>query len=469
MSRISLPTCQPQRPAPGRSSPESGFALLFVFAMAAAVAFALYLELPRVSMEALRDREQLLVSRGEQYKRAVQLYVRKFNKYPATLDELEKSNNIRFLRRRYKDPMTGKAEWRLVHVGPGGVFLDSLVHKPPSPDKDKDKEKTEQAAGMPGFETPPYAAVPGQPMQPVLRRRPSELGSYPTPGPAGDPGQFTTAGEPQLTPYPAPGQPVTAYPQPYPGQQPVPGYPQPGQQTGPYPFLPPGQQQPGAYPQIQPGQVSFPQLQPGQQQPPYPTQGVPGLPGPYGRPGSPTFLAPVMAPPVSSQTGGVMPTPYNPYSTQPGVSGAPTAGQSPFPQPGYQPVPSGGSGQNPALEMIQKILTTPRAGGLSGGQAGTPGAFGGQIMGGGIAGVASTKEAEGVMVYNEKTKYNEWEFLYDIRKDPTKVGQFAMGGMAGTGQPGQVGQTGQPGATQGTQQTQPSLFTPIQPSGGRGR
>ena len=60
------------------SSGESGFAMLLVFAMAAAVAIMLYLELPRVAFEAQRSREQLLIERGEQYKRAIQLYFRKF-------------------------------------------------------------------------------------------------------------------------------------------------------------------------------------------------------------------------------------------------------------------------------------------------------------------------------------------------------------------------------------------------------
>ena len=28
--------------------------------------------------------------------------------------------------------MTGKDEWRLIHVGPGGVFTDSLVYNKPA-------------------------------------------------------------------------------------------------------------------------------------------------------------------------------------------------------------------------------------------------------------------------------------------------------------------------------------------------
>jgi hypothetical protein len=36
---------------------------------------------------------------------------------------------MRFLRHKYKDPFTGKDDWRLLHVGPGGVLLDSKVAK----------------------------------------------------------------------------------------------------------------------------------------------------------------------------------------------------------------------------------------------------------------------------------------------------------------------------------------------------
>ena len=60
----------------GRRKNESGFALLLVFLMAAILAISLYMEIPRVAFETQRQKEQLLVERGEQYKRAIQLFVR---------------------------------------------------------------------------------------------------------------------------------------------------------------------------------------------------------------------------------------------------------------------------------------------------------------------------------------------------------------------------------------------------------
>src|SRR3569833_723858 len=79
---------------------ESGSALLMIFAMAAVVAITLYTDIPRVAFEAQRDKEQLLIDRGEEYQRAVTLFVHKFNRYPASMEELENTNGQRFLRRR---------------------------------------------------------------------------------------------------------------------------------------------------------------------------------------------------------------------------------------------------------------------------------------------------------------------------------------------------------------------------------
>jgi len=121
-------------------NPRSGFALLFVLAMAAVIAVMLYMAMPRVAFEAQRDKEQLLIDRGEQYSRAVNLFVRKFNRYPADFDALQNTQNLRFLRKQYVDPFTGKQEWRLIHVGPGGVFTDSLVYGKKQDDATKEQQ-----------------------------------------------------------------------------------------------------------------------------------------------------------------------------------------------------------------------------------------------------------------------------------------------------------------------------------------
>ena len=79
---------------------QAGFALLLIYVMAAGVAILLYREAPRLIFQAQREKEQLLIDRGEQYKRAIQLYVRKQKRFPQSLDDLDKAQQSRFLRRR---------------------------------------------------------------------------------------------------------------------------------------------------------------------------------------------------------------------------------------------------------------------------------------------------------------------------------------------------------------------------------
>jgi hypothetical protein len=68
-----------------RQRGESGFAMLLVFVMAAAISITLYIEVPRVAFESQRTREQMSIDRALQYKRAIQLFYRKFQTYPQTL------------------------------------------------------------------------------------------------------------------------------------------------------------------------------------------------------------------------------------------------------------------------------------------------------------------------------------------------------------------------------------------------
>lgn len=110
-----------------RTRREQGSALLIVFVFAAMIAIMLYMELPVAAFEAQRNRERLLIDRGNEYAHAVKLFVRKFGMYPASIDQLQDTNRMRFLRGAYKDPLTGKDDWRLLHAGPNGQLLDSKV------------------------------------------------------------------------------------------------------------------------------------------------------------------------------------------------------------------------------------------------------------------------------------------------------------------------------------------------------
>jgi type II secretory pathway pseudopilin PulG len=91
--------------------------LVAIIFMLAILILAMAVAIPRVRDDIRRDREVETMQRGKQYIRAVQLYYRKFHAYPPNIDALVKTNNMRFLRKKYVDPTTGKDEWKPVLFG----------------------------------------------------------------------------------------------------------------------------------------------------------------------------------------------------------------------------------------------------------------------------------------------------------------------------------------------------------------
>ncbi len=68
-----------------------------------------------------REREEELIFRGKQFMRAVELWQRKFpGTYPTTLDALLSTSNTRFLRKKWKDPITNTDDWRLIKLSADG-------------------------------------------------------------------------------------------------------------------------------------------------------------------------------------------------------------------------------------------------------------------------------------------------------------------------------------------------------------
>lgn len=110
-----------RNPRPELENAEEGYLLLTVLVMIFLLLLALSIAAPRVAKQIQRDKEQEAVHRGLQYKRAIQLYYKKFGAYPSDIKQLENTNQIRFLRKRYKDPITGKDDWRLIHMGEAKV------------------------------------------------------------------------------------------------------------------------------------------------------------------------------------------------------------------------------------------------------------------------------------------------------------------------------------------------------------
>ena len=345
---------------------ESGYAMLFVFVLAAAIAITLIMEMPRFMFERQREKEQLLIDRGEQYSLAIRRYYAKFQRWPTTMDDLENTNNLRFLRRQYKDPMTGKADWRIIHEA-AGVLTDSLVHPAPTQPNATNTPGTAPNAtfGTLTSSNPVASSMTASsgdtssqqppPKAPGLLFRPSDRGPLGTAHGGVSPDQDPMAGFDSndqgatVPPYaPENTPPSDAAP---PGQNPEPANPNPGQISNP-----------GQNPS--PGQI----LNPAQN--PNPGQS------------------------------------FNPVQGQ-------NPGQVPLP-PGFGPAgPVPGGGPNPVLNQILQNLFGPRQfpnGAPAAATQNQPLSGGGT----GIAGVASKAEFEGIKRYRDQSAYNKWEFTYDM-------------------------------------------------------
>lgn len=119
-------------PNPRRNADaESGFVLLAVIFLTLVMLITLAIAAPKMAASIQRDKDLETIHRGEQYKRAIQLYYRQFGRYPTSVDQLVQTNQIRFLRKKYTDPETGKDDWKPVvygqaHVRPLGFFGQPL-------------------------------------------------------------------------------------------------------------------------------------------------------------------------------------------------------------------------------------------------------------------------------------------------------------------------------------------------------
>jgi type II secretory pathway pseudopilin PulG len=107
-----------------------GYAFVVLMIAMTVMLIALAAALPSVYHESQREKEEELIFRGNEYARAIYLFQRQFQRFPKSVDELIRTNNIRFLRHAYKDPMSPKGKWRFIHVAGNGMVIDSLTMGP---------------------------------------------------------------------------------------------------------------------------------------------------------------------------------------------------------------------------------------------------------------------------------------------------------------------------------------------------
>jgi type II secretory pathway pseudopilin PulG len=99
------------------SPKEEGYILIGVIILLAIFLILMAIAVPKVRESIRRDQEVETMHRGKQYMRALQLYYRKFRRYPQSVDDLVDTNGLRFLRQKYADALTGKDDWQPVFMG----------------------------------------------------------------------------------------------------------------------------------------------------------------------------------------------------------------------------------------------------------------------------------------------------------------------------------------------------------------
>lgn len=109
------------------ASQQKGYLLLSVMLLITLMLIALAVAAPRIAQQIQRQKEEELIHRGKQYAIAIKKFYHKNGTYPVSLDQLESTNNQRFLRHRYKDPMTITGEWKLVHVGEAQITMPTTA------------------------------------------------------------------------------------------------------------------------------------------------------------------------------------------------------------------------------------------------------------------------------------------------------------------------------------------------------
>ncbi|HXH25382.1 MAG TPA: type II secretion system protein [Vicinamibacterales bacterium] len=101
-----------------RAGDQQGYAMAALLVAMGVMAVWWSVALPVWSMQARREKEAELIFRGEQYARAIAMFQRRYgNAIPPSIDVLLEQ---RFLRKRYKDPVTGD-DFEV--IGPGSPAL----------------------------------------------------------------------------------------------------------------------------------------------------------------------------------------------------------------------------------------------------------------------------------------------------------------------------------------------------------
>ena len=148
----------------GGQGSQRGYAMAALLVGIGVMMLLMSVAMPVWRTQAQREKEAELVFRGEQIARGINLYTRKMGggNFPPNIDVLVQG---RFLRKKYKDPMTESGEWDLILAG-GGVPGQGGPQQQPQPGRGRSGPSTGLSA--PPSRTPPAPTPMGssQPQSP---------------------------------------------------------------------------------------------------------------------------------------------------------------------------------------------------------------------------------------------------------------------------------------------------------------
>ena len=158
---------------------ESGYVLLGLLLMVSVLLIAAAVVAPNLAFQIKRDREEELVHRGVQYTRAIRNYAKRTGRYPIRAEDQLGGPDQRFIRKLYKDPMTGR-DFKFLHlddVQPAPANLNSAAVQAGANDDGLASQGTAPTAGQTSSNDSADAAGPSSPRPNALARSGTALGT----------------------------------------------------------------------------------------------------------------------------------------------------------------------------------------------------------------------------------------------------------------------------------------------------
>jgi type II secretory pathway pseudopilin PulG len=110
---------------------DGGYLLLAIMLVMVFMIIAATVAAPKIVQQLKRDREEEMIHRGTEYARAIKKYYKKNGTYPASLDDLDKGQ-VKYLRKRYKDPLTKDGKWKLLNYADIATLLNTAAPGTPA-------------------------------------------------------------------------------------------------------------------------------------------------------------------------------------------------------------------------------------------------------------------------------------------------------------------------------------------------